>query len=269
VRRSALVAVLVPTVAALLLAACSSPTDRPVSTAPSAAGPSSTDASVTGEVNVFAAASLKETFTRLGTRFESTHPGSTVVFSFGPSSGLATQINGGAPADVFASASATNMDQVVASAGAADPAVFARNVMEIAVPAANPAKVASVADLAKPQVKVALCQAAVPCGTVAARVLANARITVKAVSEEVDVKSVLTKVSLGEVDAGVVYVTDVRTAGDKVTGITIRPEVNASTSYPIAVLTKAVNAAGAKAFTDYVLSPEGATVMLDGGFAKP
>ena len=118
-------------------------------------------------------------------------------------------------------------------------------------------------------VKVALCPAQVPCGTVAAKVFANAKVTVKPVSEEVDVKSVLTKVSLGEVDAGVVYVTDVRSAGDKVKGIEIPADVNASTTYPIATLTKAPNAAAAAAFTAYVLSPDGAAVLSADGFAKP
>ncbi len=271
-RRSTIKAVGLP-VAALLLTACGSSTESPGALAPSTPGtPGSSSArseSLAGTVNVFAAASLKETFTKLGTQFEADHPGTRVVFSFGPSSGLATQITSGAPADVFASASATNMDQVVKAGGASGPATFARNVMEIAVPAANPAGITSLGDLARTGVKVALCQPAVPCGTVAAKVFTNARITVTPVSQEVDVKGVLTKVSLGEVDGGVVYVTDVKTAGDKVRGIGIPADLNASTSYPIAALTRAGNAAGAKAFTDYVLSSAGASVMAEGGFARP
>ena len=146
-------------------------------------------------------------------------------FNFGPSSGLAEQIGSGAPADVFASASPSNMDTVVQGGDAKDPKDFATNSMEIAVPPDNPGKIASLADLAKPGVKVALCQAQVPCGKVAAEVFANAGLTVKPVTEEVDVKSVLTKVTLGEVDAGVVYVTDVLAAGDDVKGVEIPADV--------------------------------------------
>jgi len=257
--------------AALLLAACGS-TNTPEAVAASAgpSGPSSArQQSPTGAVNVFAAASLKEAFTKIGAQFEAAHPGTRVVFSFGPSSGLAMQITSGAPADVFASASATNMDQLVKTGDASGSATFARNVMQIAVPAANPSGITGVADLARAGVKVALCQPAVPCGTVASMVFANARITVTPVTQEVDVKGVLTKVSLGEVDAGVVYVTDVKTAGGKVKGIEIPADLNASADYPIATLTRAANAAGARAFTDYVLSPSGAGVLAEGGFARP
>ncbi len=177
-------------------------------------------------LHVFAAASLTESFTTLGQQFEKDHPGTKVALNFGPSSGLSEQIGQGAPSDVFASASPSNMDTLVAGGDAKDPKDFAKNSMEIATPPDNPAKIASVDDLAKKGVKVALCQAQVPCGKVAAEVFSNAKITVQPVTEEVDVKSVLTKVSLGEVDAGVVYVTDVRAAGDKVKGVEIpeRPE---------------------------------------------
>jgi molybdate transport system substrate-binding protein len=230
---------------------------------------SSTAAGPTGTITVLAAASLTEAFTTLGKQFEAANPGTKVVLSFGPSSGLATQITQGAPADVFASASQKNMDQVTSGGQASSPTVFVKNTMEIAVPAANPAHITGVADLAKKGVKVALCQAQVPCGTVAKTVFDNAKITVTPVTEEADVKSVLSKVTLGEVDAGVVYVTDVRAAGDKVKGIEIPADVNASTSYPIAALTKAPNSAGAKAFVAYVLSAAGAMVMTQDGFLAP
>lgn len=254
--------------AALLLAGCgsSSPTAGS-STKPSTSASTSTP--VSGTVNVFAAASLKEAFTTLGQQFEAAHPGTKVVFNFGPSSGLATQIKAGAPADVFASASTKNMDQVVKAGDAISPNNFASNVMEIAVPPKNPAGVTQLSDLAKPAVKVALCQVAVPCGSTAEKVFKNAKITVTAVTQELDVKAVLAKVSLGEVDAGVVYVTDVRSAGVKVTGIVIPAIINASSVYPIATLTKAPNTATAQAFIDYVLSPAGASVMAADGFAKP
>jgi molybdate transport system substrate-binding protein len=232
-------------------------------------GTGSASAAVSGTITVFAAASLKESFTALGAAFEAVHPGVKVVFSFGPSSGLATQITQGAPADVFASASAKNMDQVVAAGQATAPTTFAKNVMEIAVPPGNPAKVNGVADLGRSGVKVALCQAQVPCGTVAAKVFAKAKVVVTPVTQEVDVKSVLAKVQLGEVDAGVVYVTDVRSAGSKVTGVPIPADVNASTSYPIAALKGSKNAATAAAFAAYVLSAEGQKMLQGNGFAAP
>jgi molybdate transport system substrate-binding protein len=257
--------------AGLLLGGCSAPstTGDSASALPKSSAPGSGSEPVSGTVNVFAAASLKEAFTKLGQQFEAAHPGVHLVFNFGPSSGLATQINAGAPADVFASASTKNMGQVVTAGKATSPKKFASNVMEIAVPARNPAGIKGLLDLARPGVKVALCQPVVPCGTTAAKVFTNAKLTLTPVTQEVDVKAVLTKVTLGEVDAGVVYVTDVRAAGAKVTGIKIPTAVNASTKYPIATLTTALNKAGGQAFTDYVLSADGAAVLTAAGFAKP
>ncbi len=233
-------------------------------TASTAASPS-----VSGDITVLAAASLTESFTTLGRQFEAAHPGVKVTFGFAGSSALATQITSGAPADVFASASTKNMDTVVAAGAAADPTVFAENIMEIAVPPSNPGKVTGVDSLASSAVKTALCQPQVPCGAAAEKVFTNAQVTVKPVTLEPDVKSVLSKVQLGEVDAGVVYVTDVQAAGDKVVGVEIPADVNASTSYPIAALTKSANAATAAAFVDYVLSPAGATVLTAAGFQQP
>ena len=161
------------------------------------------------------------------------------------------------------------MDQVVTAGGASDPTVFAKNMMEIAVPPSNPAHVTSVNDLAKSSVKIALCQPQVPCGAAAQQVFTNAKITVTPVTLEPDVKSVLSKVQLGEVDAGVVYVTDVKAAGDKVKGVEIADDVNASTAYPIAALTKSGNAGGSAAFVDYVLSPAGAGRADAAGFQAP
>jgi molybdate transport system substrate-binding protein len=251
--------------AGLLVAAvagCGSSSGGSGSSSSAAAGP-------TGTITVLAAASLTEAFTTLGHQFEAAHPGTKVVFSFGPSSGLAAQVTQGAPADVFASASQKNMDQVTSAGAASAPTVFVKNTMEIAVPPANPARITGLASLANKSVKVALCQAQVPCGTVAKTVFDNAKVKVTPVTEEADVKSVLSKVTLGEVDAGVVYVTDVRAAGAKVKGIEIPADVNASTSYPIAALTKAPNAAGAKAFVDFVLSAAGAAVLTQDGFLAP
>jgi molybdate transport system substrate-binding protein len=220
-------------------------------------------------LHVFAAASLTEAFTTLGKQFEKDHPGTKVELNFGPSSGLAEQITGGAPADVFASASPSNMDTLTQSGDASDPKDFAKNSGEIAVPPDNPAGITSVADLAKPGVKVAVCQSQVPCGKVATEVFANSKVTVKPATEEVDVKSVLTKVTLGEVDAGLVYVTDVKAAGDKVKGIEIPDDQNSITSYPIATLKDSKHEKEAGEFVDLVLSDDGSKVLTEAGFAQP
>jgi len=264
--------------AGIIVAGCSSsssttssaPAAAPSSTSASAAAPSaSSSAALSGSITVFAASSLKEAFTTLAQQFEAANPGVKVTFSFGASSTLATQIISGAPADVFASASPKNMDQVVTAGDASSPVNFAKNVMEIAVPPSNPAHITTVADLAKAGVKVALCQPQVPCGTVAAKVFKNAKITVTPVTLQPDVKSVLNQVELGNVDAGVVYVTDVHAAGAKVLGILIPADVNASTAYPIATVSKSANAALASAFVQYVLSDAGQAVLTADQFEKP
>ena len=220
-------------------------------------------------IRVFAASSLTGSFTTLGRQFEKAHPGTKVELNFGPSSGLAEQIGSGAPADVFASASPSNMETVVQAKEARQPRDFATNSMEIAVPASNPGHIRTLGDLAHPGVKVALCQAQVPCGKAAAEVFANAKLAVKPATEEVDVKSVLTKVTLGEVDAGMVYVTDVLAAGEKVRGVVIPPDKNAETRYPIATLSASRHAKTAGEFVDLVLSAAGAKVLQDAGFARP
>ncbi|HYB88202.1 MAG TPA: molybdate ABC transporter substrate-binding protein [Streptosporangiaceae bacterium] len=247
-------------VAALLAAAvagCSSSSSSPSS------------ASSTGTITVFAAASLMQTFTQIGKQFEAAHKGDTVKFSFGPSSGLSTQITSGAPADVFASAAPANMQTVVSAGDASNPQTFAKNTMEVAVPPNNPANVTSVNDLAKKSVKVALCQPQVPCGVVAAEVFKNAGITVKPVTLETDVDSVVTQVETGNVDAGMVYVTNVLSEGTKLKGITIPASDNASTLYPIAVIKSSKHKSIAQEFVDYVLSPAGQKVLGAAGFQKP
>ena len=236
---------------------------------PAAAASASSPASLSGSITVFAASSLKEAFTTIGKQFEALHPGVKVTFSFGASSTLATQIINGAPADVFASASPKNMHEVVAAGAASNPVNFAKNVMEVAVPPSNPAQVTSVNDLAKSSVKTALCEPKVPCGVTAAEVFKNANITVKPVTLQPDVKSVLTQVELGNVDAGVVYVTDVHSAGTKVTGVPIPDSVNASTEYPIAAISKSANMAAAQAFVAYVTSSAGESVLAAAEFEAP
>jgi molybdate transport system substrate-binding protein len=220
-------------------------------------------------LRVFAAASLTESFTTLGKKFQKDHPDTKVVFEFGPSSGLAEEIGQGAPADVFASASPTNMDTVVQAGSASDPKDFVTNSAEIALPPDNPAHITQLSDLAKPGVKLVVCQPQVPCGKVAAEVFAKAGLKVKPVSEEVDVKSTLAKVTLGDADAGMVYVTDVQAGGDKVKGIEIPADQNASTTYPIATLSKSKHEKQAKQFEDLVLSDDGAAVLEKAGFKTP
>ncbi|HEX6521468.1 MAG TPA: molybdate ABC transporter substrate-binding protein [Streptosporangiaceae bacterium] len=261
-------------ITASALAACSSSTSSTPATAGSGSGTTasastSASASLSGSITVFAAASLKEAFTTIGKQFEAAHPGVKVTFSFGASSTLATQIINGAPADVFASAAPKNMQQIVTAGDASSPVDFVKNVMEVAVPPSNPAHVASVNDLAKSSVKVALCQPQVPCGATAAKVFGNAKITVRPVTLQPDVKSVLTQVELGNVDAGVVYVTDVNAAKAKVKGIPIPDGVNASTEYPIAPVSKSGNMSLAQAFVAYVLSPAGQAVLTTDKFEKP
>jgi molybdate transport system substrate-binding protein len=253
-------AVIAAGLATVVVAGCSSS---------STSTPSTGSSSSTGTITVFAAASLMGTFTKIGQQFEAAHKGDTVKFSFGPSDGLATQITNGAPADVFASASPATMDTVVKAGDASNPQNFAKNTMEVAVPPNNPAKVTSVNDLAKHSVKVALCQPQVPCGVVAAQVFKNAGITVKPVTLQPDVKSVLTQVETGNVDAGMVYVTDVIAAGSKVKGVTIPANDNASTLYPIAAVSNSKEKSIASAFVAYVLSPAGQSVLTAAGFEKP
>jgi molybdate transport system substrate-binding protein len=252
-------AVFAAVLAAAAAAGCSS----------SSSSPSAGSSPATGAITVFAAASLTESFTQLGKQFEAAHPGDTVKFSFGPSSGLATQITSGAPADVFASAARGNMDDVVSAGDAASPQNFAKNTMEVATPPDNPGNVESVKDLADDSVKVALCQPQVPCGVVAAEVFKNVGITVKPVTLQPDVKSVLTQVETGNVDAGMVYVTDVQAAGSKVNGVTIPASDNASTLYPIATINSSKHKSIARAFMNYVLSPAGQQVLKAAGFESP
>lgn len=267
--------------AAGALAACgssapsaSSATSQAAGSASSAAGSASSAAASatasTTAITVFAAASLQGAFTQIGKQFEAAHPGARVTFSFGPSSGLATQIINGAPASVFASAAPANMDQVVkAGQTLHSPSNFAKNKMEVAVPPGNPAKVTSVSNLSKSSVKVALCQPQVPCGTVAAQVFKNVGIKVTPVTRQPDVKSVLTQVELGNVDAGMVYVTDVKAAGSKVKGIAVPSADNASTLYPIATLKEASDKTVANEFVAYVMGPQGEHVLSMDGFEKP
>jgi molybdate transport system substrate-binding protein len=221
-------------------------------------------------VVVFAAASLTETFTALGKAFEAAHPGVTVRFNFGGSSALAQQITQGAPADVFAAASPATMKVVIdARLAAGQPRTFVRNRLEIAVPPDNPGKVSGLKDLANTERKVVLCAPQVPCGAAARKALGAAGLTVRPVSQEQDVKAALTKVQLGEADAALVYRTDVKAAGGRVTGIDFPEAAKAINDYPIAALADAPQPDLAGQFVRLVLSDQGKTTLTRAGFETP
>jgi len=225
---------------------------------------------IEGSITVFAAASLKATFTELATSFEQAHPETTVRLSFAGSSDLATQIQEGAPADVFASADERTMAKVTdADLVAGEPVPFATNVLQIAVPPANPRGITTFSDLAAPGLKVVICAPEVPCGAAAARVAEAAGVVLTPVSEESSVTDVLGKVTSGEADAGLVYATDVLAAGSAIHGIEIDAARNASNTYPIAALTDAGAPVAAKAFVDFILSETGRRVLTAAGFGLP
>jgi molybdate transport system substrate-binding protein len=233
-------------------------------------GPSTSGGGVTGAVTVFAAASLTGSFTQIGKDFEAADPGTKVTFNFAGSSALATQINQGAPADVFASAAPANMKTVTdAGNGDGTPATFVKNQLVIAVPKGNPKGVTALADLTKPGVKVALCAEQVPCGAAAKKALDAAGVKITPVTQESDVKAALSKVTLGEVDAALVYRTDVKAAADKVDGIEFPESAGAMNEYPIVVLKNAPNKAAAAAFVAYVKSDKGMAVLSQAGFQSP
>jgi molybdate transport system substrate-binding protein len=231
-----------------------------------AAGDDTTPADIT----VFAAASLTAAFTELGDAFMSANPGAEVTFSFAGSSELVAQLREGAPADVFASADLSNMGALT-DIGLVDgePAVFAANAAEIIVEAGNPFDIAGVDDLADDDLVVVQCAPEVPCGAYAEQVLTNAGVTVTPASLEQNVKAVVTKVLLGEADAGIVYRTDVLAAGDDADGVAIPDDVNVVAEYPIALLEDASDPLGGRSFIDFVQSAAGQEILADFGFGPP
>ncbi|WP_164418617.1 molybdate ABC transporter substrate-binding protein [Streptomyces salinarius] len=255
--------------ALLALSACSSSSD-PGADSDSAGASSSSSAQVSGQVTVFAAASLKESFTTLGETFEKQHPGTEVTFNFAGSDTLAASITGGAPADVFASASPKTMATVTdAGAAAGTPVTFVRNQLEIATLPGNPDRVSSLKDLTASGLKVVLCDKTVPCGAAARKALDASGLELTPVSYEQDVKAALTKVELKEADAAVVYKTDVKAAGDKVTGVDFPESAEAVNDYPITLLKNAPNTEAARAFIELVKSAEGQRVLTGAGFRTP
>jgi molybdate transport system substrate-binding protein len=241
-------------------------TPAPVTTA--SASPTAAAGTVTGTVTVYAASSLTESFEKLKAAFEAKYPGTEVTFQFGSSATLATQITQGAPADVFAAASPATMT-TVQDAGDVDgaPTTFVRNRLEIAVPADNPGDVTGLSDFTKEDLTIALCEEAVPCGSAAKKLFEAVSITPVPDTRQPDVKSVLSKVELGEVDLALVYHTDVLSAPpDKVRGIAFPESDRAVNDYPIAVLAGTKNRDTARAWVDFVLSAEGDQVLKDAGF---
>lgn len=234
-----------------------------------ACGAADTD-SPGGEILVSAAASLTDAFDEMETAFETANPGVDVVLNLGPSSGLREQILEGAPVDVFAPADTSNMDHV-AEAGEVEgeAEVFATNVLQIAVPVGNPAGVTGLEDFAREDLLIGLCAEDVPCGDFARQALAEAGVTPAVDTNEPDVRALLTKVEAGELDAGIVYVTDVASRSGGVEGVDIPADQNVVAEYLIAVLANATNPEVAAAFVDYVLSDQGQTILTRYGFASP
>lgn len=243
---------------AVVAVACTSPTDDDAASG-----------EVSGELVVFAAASLTDAFDELGDAFVAEHPDVEVVFNHAGSQTLASQINEGAPADVFAAANTTQMD-VVADAGnlAGDPAVFTANVLAIAVEPGNPLGITGLDDLTDPDLVLVLPAEEVPAGRYAREALDAAGIEVSPSSLERDVRAALSKVELGEADASIVYASDI-VASDAAEGIDIPPALNVAASYPIATLTDAPNPVAAEAFVAFVLGEAGQAIMTASGFASP
>jgi molybdate transport system substrate-binding protein len=248
----------------------SNPAPAATETPSASATPTASGGPVTGDLTVLAAASLTEVFNKLATTFQSENPGVHITFSFAGSSTLAQQIVAKAPADVFAAASPATMKTVTDAGDAAgSPQLFVRNVLEIAVPPSNPGNVSGLADFGKSDLKIAVCAAAVPCGAAADKVFKASGLSPQIDSYEQDVKGVLTKVEAGEADAGMVYQTDVKSAGDKVKGIDFPEASNAINDYPIAALTEAKNPTAANAWIAFLLSAEARQVFTDMGFQLP
>jgi molybdate transport system substrate-binding protein len=245
-----------PIAVAILLAACGDNSDG--------------EARTEDRIVVFAASSLTEAFNELGAAFEEANPGSQVVFNFGGSGDLARQIIDGAPADVFAAADSKSMAAITeAGMDRTPPEVIARNTFEIIVEPGNPLGIATLSDLADPDLVVVLCAPSVPCGAGAAKVLAAAGVTLTPRSLEDKVKGVVTKVTTGEADAGIVFVTDVLAAGDTATGVAISANENEITSYPMVVVRDAPDALTAQAFVEFVTGDAGRAILAAHGFLAP
>ena len=261
-RRIEFLGFLVSTMLLAGLLGCSSTTSQP--SQPGQAG------QATGKIVVMAAASLKTVFSQISEQFKTDNPGSIVDFEFAGSSELATQLTQGATADVFASADAAQMN-TVAKAGllAGDPTNFASNTLTIVTAPGNPKKIGSFADLNKPGLNVVICQKPVPCGSATQRVEDSTGVHLNPVSEELSVTDVLNKVTSGQADAALVYVTDALSAGNKVTAVNFPEAPSAVNIYPIAVLKKAPQPALAQKFVTLVTADGGQRILAQSGFAEP
>ena len=223
-----------------------------------------------GEITIFAASSLTESFDAMAKQFEKRYPDVSVKFDYDASSNLATQINQGAPADVFASADQDNLQKTIDSGAVTPPAVvFAENRLEIAVEKGNPKKIKSLADLQKSGLVVVLCADQVPCGKYAAQSLAMAGVTINPSSKEENAKATLSKVSIGEADASIVYVTDVKASKGTTSGVKIADKQNVIATYPMGVVKESQNARAAKAWVQFVTSKEGQKTLRKFGFLPP
>lgn len=258
--------IIVLVVAAVALLASTSTFMAPKDTVPATANtfvaPSTPEPQLSGSVNVFAATSLTASFTDIAAAFEKAHPGVTVTMNFAGSSTLVAQITNGAPADVFASADTANMDTLV-SAKAIDgsPATFTSNKLMIVVGKGNPLRIATLADLANSEAFVALGAPGVPIGDYARQILAKAGVTLTTKSLESNVAAIVNKVALRELDAGIVYVTDVAIDDYRVDGVPIPDSQNVVASYPIAVVNSRRNKQTAAGFVKFVQSPVGQTIL--------
>ena len=227
-------------------------------------------AGVKGDITVFAASSLTAAFKEVGTAFTTANPDAKVTFSYDASSALVAQIIQGAPADLFASADTANMDKLTTPAlNGTEPVIFATNLLQIIVAPGNPKGVTGVADLAKADLKVVVCAPEVPCGKYATQILDTAKVTVTPASLEQNVKGVVTKVTAGEADAGIVYVTDVMAAGVKAAGVDIPADVNVIAKYPIASVKASTHADVDQAFIDFLTGSDGQAILAKYGFGKP
>ncbi|MFD4320848.1 molybdate ABC transporter substrate-binding protein [Streptomyces sp. NPDC058548] len=258
--------------AALLapLAACGNGDD----TKTDAAGPSgsatasgSASGAPAANLTVLAAASLTDVFKTAGAAYEKSHPGTKLTFSFAGSQELVAQVSQGSPADVLVTADTKSMDKVKADTGT--PAIIAKNRLVIATGEGNPFKVDDLKDLADTKLKVVLAAPEVPAGKYSKQILDAQKVTVKPVSQEPNVRAVLSKVELGEADAGLVYKTDAASAADKVDAVEIPDDQNAIAKYPAATIKDSKNAEAAAAFVAWLSSPEGQKILQDAGFQKP
>jgi molybdate transport system substrate-binding protein len=240
-------------------------------TTPSAAATATTaKAAASGEIQVLAATSLTAAFNDLGAAFTTANPKAKANFVFAGSNDLATTVNEGGPADVFASADQNNMKKVTDAANSdGEPTIFATNLLEIMVQPGNPQGIAGLADLANPDLTVITCDPAVPCGTYAQQIFTAAGVTVTPKSLEENVGGVATKMKAGEGDAGIVYATDVLAAGDQAAGVPIPKDINVVAQYPIVVVKQTSNPATAQAFIDFVLSDAGQRILATYGFTGP